>query len=113
LKLLIDKPISLRTVRLLGSIFPGTQHLRQVGLEGSSQEEILSYAVHYGYVLVTANETYLSLLNAEATDPKVIHLRCSRLIGKHVAGLMKRYISRIYAFGESLDERILLIDEKA
>jgi predicted nuclease of predicted toxin-antitoxin system len=113
LKLLIDKPISLRTVRLLGSIFPGTQHLRQVGLEGSSQEEILKFAFHHGYILVTADETFLSLINAQATAPKAIHLRCSRLIGKHVAGLMKRHISRIYAFGESLDERILLIDEKA
>jgi len=52
-KLLFDQNLSRRLVGRLASVFPGSAHVVDVGLESSSDEEIWSYAGAEDYVVVS------------------------------------------------------------
>ena len=60
-KLLIDENLSPRLVGLLSEVFPGSTHVRDVGLKGRSDDQIWIYAASHGYTILTKDDDFRSM----------------------------------------------------
>ena len=52
MKLLFDENLSHRLVGSLASLFPGSTHVREVGLERADDRAIWTYAIEHGHAIV-------------------------------------------------------------
>jgi predicted nuclease of predicted toxin-antitoxin system len=52
MKLLFDQNLSWRITREIQDVFPGSAHVREVGLDRSTDEEIWAYALVEGFTIV-------------------------------------------------------------
>jgi predicted nuclease of predicted toxin-antitoxin system len=52
-KLLLDENLSRRLVATLQDLYPGTTHVKFVGLDGATDLAICDYAGEHGFVMVT------------------------------------------------------------
>jgi predicted nuclease of predicted toxin-antitoxin system len=73
-RLLLDENLSERLLPLLAERFPGSRHVRQLGLGGASDLAIWDRARQEGYGLVTKDEDFLSLSVARGVPPVKRHL---------------------------------------
>jgi predicted nuclease of predicted toxin-antitoxin system len=72
LKLLFDENLSHRLPHAVASEFPGSEHLRDVGLLGGTDEQIWSYAGTHGFVIVSKDTDFRDCAIACGGAPKVI-----------------------------------------
>ena len=53
MKFLFDQNLSPRLVQTLASLFPGSIHVRDIGLERSDDQIVWDYALTHGFAIVT------------------------------------------------------------
>lgn len=58
MKLLFDENLSYRLVAALQDIFPGSAHIRDVGLLGAADRHIWPYAGDNGFLLVSKDSDF-------------------------------------------------------
>jgi predicted nuclease of predicted toxin-antitoxin system len=75
MRLLIDQNLPSRLATLLQSEFPGTKHVRNVGLTKASDEEVWDYARRNDFVLVSKDADFQQRALLYGHPPKVIWLR--------------------------------------
>ena len=81
LRLLLDENLSERLLPLLAERFPGSDHIRLLGLGGAGDHELWELARRDGYVLVTKDEDFLLLFWGQS--PKgVCGILCGILTGE-------------------------------
>jgi len=88
MKLLLDQNLSYRLIKGLTASFPDSQHVRDVGLLNTIDIEILRYAQHHGYVIVTYDEDFYELSLDQSAAPKIVWLRCGNLPRQQVLTLL-------------------------
>lgn len=82
MKLLFDENLSFRLARALRDTFPGSAHLRDVGLVGAEDEKVWEFAGKNGFVLTSKDSDFYhrSILRARhqrfcgfesATPPRI------------------------------------------
>ena len=60
MKLLFDENLSPKLPRLVAATFPGSLHVRDLGLMGCADEEIWNYASANGFTIVSKDNGFLS-----------------------------------------------------
>lgn len=108
MKCLFDENLSPRLVQLLAEQFPGSTHVRTVGLLGATDEEIWAFGRAQGYVLVSKDTDFRERSFVAGFPPKVIWLDVGNAGTLQIADLMRREEQRVEAF-EGHDENSLLI----
>jgi predicted nuclease of predicted toxin-antitoxin system len=56
-KLLFDENLSFRLIRALADLFPGSAHVRDVGLLGAVDAAIWAYAAEHEFLLASKDTT--------------------------------------------------------
>jgi predicted nuclease of predicted toxin-antitoxin system len=75
MKLLFDENLSRKLVPLVEGLFPGSAHITHVGISsGASDRQVWDYAGQNGFVIITADNDFLSLADRLGHPPKVILL---------------------------------------
>ena len=75
MKLLFDQNLSHRLVALLGDLFPGSEHVRNVGLQNEDDRQIWDYAKRNRFTIVTLDSDYSDWNRLLGAPPKVIWVR--------------------------------------
>ena len=57
-------------------MYPGSEHIRLVGLDRADDTVIWKYAKEHGFYIVTQDEDYSNLIRLRGSPPKVVWLRC-------------------------------------
>jgi len=73
-KLLFDENLSPRLCRLLADVYPGSAHVRDIGLRGADDERICSYARDYGFTVVSKDNDFRQRGFLRGAPPKVVWL---------------------------------------
>jgi predicted nuclease of predicted toxin-antitoxin system len=76
MKLLFDENLSFKLCRQLNDLFPGSSHVRLLGLERADDRAIWDHAKANGFVLVTLDADFVEMAGLVGAPPKVIRLRC-------------------------------------
>lgn len=75
MKLLYDQNLSPRLVYLLADLYPGSIHVRDVGLQTADDEVVWAYAAQHGFVIVSKDYDFHQRSFLFGHPPKVVWLR--------------------------------------
>lgn len=98
MKLLFDQNLSYRLVDQLKELFPGSSHIRLIGLEGADDETIWAHAREHGFAIVTFDYDFYERGLIHGFPPKVLWLRCGNTSTANVLDLLKRSHRNILEF---------------
>lgn len=108
MKLLFDENLSPQLPRMLASEYPGSAHVREVGLHGADDQQIWDLGRARGFAIVSKDTDFRERSLVEGFPPKVIWLDVGNAGTTMIAGLLRRERQRIEAF-EKQDETSFLI----
>lgn len=97
-KLLFDENLAPRLVATLADIYPNSVHLRDVGLEGSSDIIVWEQAAAGGFLLVTKDDDFHRLSVLRGFPPKVVWVRLGNCSTADVAQLLRTRHEQVMAF---------------
>jgi predicted nuclease of predicted toxin-antitoxin system len=57
-RLLLDQNLSPRLLMVLGDLYPGSTHVREVGLQAADDDSVWRYAVAHGFAIVSKDADF-------------------------------------------------------
>jgi predicted nuclease of predicted toxin-antitoxin system len=100
MRLLFDENLSFRLVRALEDVYPGSAHVRQVGLLGEEDHLIWSYAAEHGFVLASKDTDFYERSLVLGAPPKVVWLRIGNSTVIETADLLRSHYVLVRRFVE-------------
>jgi predicted nuclease of predicted toxin-antitoxin system len=98
MKLLFDQNLSHRLVGNLAAEFPGSVHVRDVGLAASPDADLWAYAAAHGFVIASKDTDFQQRALLYGHPPKVIWVRLGNCSTAVVASLLRSRLTDILAF---------------
>lgn len=93
MRLLFDENLSFRLVRELADVYPGSAHVRDIGLRGAEDQRIWEYAAEHWFLLTSKDTDFYQRSLVYGAPPKVIWLRTGNVPTAAVAALFRhRYV---------------------
>lgn len=108
MKLLFDENVSPKLPHMLANEYPGSVHIREVGLRGAEDRQIWDCSRAQGFAIVSKDADFRERSFVEGFPPKVIWLDVGNAGTTMIAGLLRRERQRVEAF-EKQDETSFLI----
>jgi len=106
-RLLFDEGLSPKLVGLLDDLFPGSESALRNGLAGQGDTRILEWAVAHGFVLVSTDSDFETLIPRFETASVVI-LRSCNYPTAIAAEVLRRNAVRIAELPKSRDRVLIL-----
>lgn len=75
MKLLLDQNLLPRLARTLAAVYPGTTHVRDVGLQAADDDTVWAYAAEQGFVIVSKDADFHQRSFVLGHPPKVVWIR--------------------------------------
>jgi predicted nuclease of predicted toxin-antitoxin system len=107
-KLLFDENLSPHLVGLVRDEYPGSTHVRDVGLRGASDPRIWEHARDNGFVIVSKDDDFRQRSLLEGAPPKVVWLQVGNAGTAPIADLLHAQAPRLRRF-EGEEESAFLI----
>jgi predicted nuclease of predicted toxin-antitoxin system len=107
MKLLFDENLSPKLPNRLSDLFPGSLHVRDVGMEATSDPIVWDYAKDNDLMIVSKDADMHDLSLVLGNPPKVIWLRLGNCSTLQVENLLRRDFNAIQSFYE--DENLSLL----
>jgi predicted nuclease of predicted toxin-antitoxin system len=108
MKLLFDENLSHKLPRLVAASFPDSQHVREFGLTGRTDEEIWNYAKARGFVVVSKDRDFYQRALLYGAPPKFIWLCIGNCTRDELLALIRAHERDISGF-ESSPESVLIL----
>ena len=99
MKLLFDENLSFKLCQKLNDLFPGSSHVRLLGLERADDQAIWDYAKANEFVLVTLDADFAEMAGLLGPPPRVIRLRCGNQATTAIETLLRDRAVLIVGFG--------------
>jgi predicted nuclease of predicted toxin-antitoxin system len=88
-KLLFDENLAPRLARDLADLFPGSAHVRDLGLQAAADEAVWARAAADGFVIVTKDDDFRQRSFLRGHPPKVVWVRLGNCRTAEVAALLR------------------------
>jgi predicted nuclease of predicted toxin-antitoxin system len=108
-KLLFDENLSPKLEKALSGDFPGSRHVRNVGLTGADDDRIWNFCRDQGYAIASKDTDFRERSFTEGYPPKVIWLDVGNSGTAAIIELLRRNRDRIEAFGRREEESFLIL----
>lgn len=107
--LLFDENLSHRLVPRLADVFPGSVHVRSLGLLGCKDAEVWARAAAERWVIVTKDDDFEQLSFLRGSPPKVVWLVAGNAGTQRIAQLLEQHRDEIAAFVAHPSEALLVL----
>jgi predicted nuclease of predicted toxin-antitoxin system len=108
MKLLFDENLSPNLPQLVMTAFPGSDHVREIGLKGQTDEDIWNYAKQNDFTIISKDKDFYQRALLYGSPPKFIWLRLGNCRRDELVGLIRRHEAEILAF-ETSNESVLIL----
>jgi predicted nuclease of predicted toxin-antitoxin system len=98
MKLLFDQNLSHRLVAALNAEFPGSLHVRDLGMGAADDADIWDYARSNGKIVVSKDSDFQHRALVYGFPPKVIWLRVGNCPTAAIVTLLRNRIADVAAF---------------
>jgi predicted nuclease of predicted toxin-antitoxin system len=98
LKLLFDQNLAPRLVARLADLFPGSEHVRDVGLVAADDRAVWEYAKAGGFAIVSKDADFRQLSFLYASPPKVVWLRVGNRSTVEIEAIVRAHAGDFEAF---------------
>lgn len=109
MKLLYDQNLSPRLVSLLGDLFPGSLHVRDVGLREADDIEVWRYAREQGLTIASKDSDFHQLSFVHGHPPKVVWVRVGNGPTALVVSILRRHHETLLSFAEDPETAFLAL----
>src|SRR5215210_8208738 len=75
MKLLFDQNLSPRLIRRLADLYPGSDHVFELGLERADDIEVWKHALEHGFMITSKDSDFNELSVVHGFPPKVVWIR--------------------------------------
>jgi len=96
--LLFDENLSPRLPTALKPLFEASQHVRDVGLKGKTDQEIWRFAADQGFAIVTKDDDFRGMSLLYGAPPKVIWLIIGNTSTAEIVALLTASAKAVQAF---------------
>ena len=103
MKLLLDENLSESLVGMLTDIFPDTQHVRTVGLEGADDRQVWNFSARNNRIIVSKDSDFREFAMIFESEIKVIWIRLGNCSTANIHLLLRNKFGEICAFSVSDD----------
>ena len=110
MKLLFDQNLSHRLVDALKNEYPGSLHVREIGLKDASDEAIWLYAVQHGLAIISKDADFHQRSFLLGHPPKVIWVRRGNCTTTEIELLLRLRRPEIETFNLDLDGTFLALE---
>jgi len=107
-KLLFDENVSPKLTSRLAREYPGSAHVRDVGLRSAEDQQVWDYARTHGFVVASKDTDFRERSYVEGAPPKVIWLDVGNAGTDAIVQLLQEQVKRARQF-DALEEASLLI----
>ncbi len=107
--LLFDEQLSARLCSLLTDSYPGSLHVRLIGLGGAPDEAVWQAARERSCILVTKDEDFHRLSVLRGAPPKVVWLRTGNTSTDDVARVLRERRDDILRFASQEEATFLAL----
>jgi predicted nuclease of predicted toxin-antitoxin system len=108
-KALLDQNLSFRLVEVLLPRFPGSCHVRDVGLAGDDDERIWALAKAEGFIIVTKDNDFLARALVRGHPPQVVQVCLGNASTVQIASLLRARLDDIERFVAENTESVFLL----
>jgi predicted nuclease of predicted toxin-antitoxin system len=98
MKLLFDQNLSPKLVNCLADLFPESRHVRAVGLDCASDDQVWEHARLNGFAVVTKDEDFNNLSVMRGSPPKVVWLQLGNCTTAQVEAAFRKRFAEVEAF---------------
>jgi len=112
-KLLFDENLGPKLAEDLAGDYPGSAHVRTVGLRGADDQRIWDYARAQAFAIVSKDTDFRDRSFLEGSPPKIIWLDVGNRGTGAIAELLHRERTRVERFGEDEDSSLLILSTVA
>ena len=107
MKLLFDENVSPRLVAGLSDVFPGSVHVRDVGLARATDAAVWGYAQDHDLAIVSKDSDFHQVSFVRGPPPKVIRIRRGNCTTADIKALLRSNRTEILAFGAEAEAAFL------
>ena len=98
MKLLFDQNLSQRLAALLADVFPGSVHVRDLGLASADDMAVWTHARTNALTIVSKDADFRQLSFLHGCPPKVIWLRVGNRSTNEIHALLRAHVSDLATF---------------
>ena len=110
MKLLFDQNLSHRLVAALQQEYPGSHHVRNVGLKDAADIAIWLYAAQHEFVIVTKDADFHQRSFLFGHPPKVVWIRAGNCSTAMIEALLRRRNQEVRMFSANQESAFLVLD---
>ncbi len=107
MKLLFDQNLSFRFIELFSDIYPGSAHVRDVGLQAAKDEAVWLYARQHGLTIISKDVDFHQRSLLFGAPPRVIWIALGNCSTDDIATLLRNRHRDILDF-EQMSEAVFL-----
>lgn len=112
MKLLLDQNLSAELVTMLAVEFPGSDHIRLLGMERLPDREVWDYAARNGFVIVSKDSDFYALSALLGPPPQVIWLQLGNCPTSEVAAVLVQHKQALVEFKSSPSAGYFILGKK-
>lgn len=109
MKLLFDQNLSPRLVGRLADLFPGSQHVQDVGLDQALDEQVWEHARQHGHTIVSKDDDFQDISIVSGNPPKVLLLQLGNCSTQQVENSIRSHLPDIESFEQEDSVGVLLL----
>ena len=109
MKLLLDQNLSARLVQALQDLYPGSAHVKDVGLESADDTAVWEYAQTHGFTIASKDFDFWELSFTLGQPPKVVWVQLGNCTTSDVEAALRRRYNDITAFERNERESFLTL----
>lgn len=109
MSLLFDQNLSPRLVGQLANEYPGSVHVRDVGLGAAEDGAVWDYAAKQGLIIVSKDADFQQRALLDGFPPKVLWIRLGNCTTAALEALLRRRLDDVRAFERDPDAALLVL----
>ena len=98
MRLLLDQNLSPRLLTALAELYPGSAHVREVGLHAAADVAVWEYAGQHGFAIVSKDADFRERSFLLGHPPKVIWIRRGNCSTDEIAASLREHHAEVLAF---------------
>ena len=110
MKLLLDENVSDRIVQQIADLFPGSTHIKAIGLKEADDSVVWAWSKQHGFTIVSKDTDFYHRVIVFGSPPKFIWLRVGNCPTSLITTLFRSRYEVIRQFIESETESLLVLE---
>ena len=98
MKLLLDQNLSPRLLTVIADLYPGSTHVREVGLQAADDDTVWRYAAEHGFAIVSRDADFHERSFLLGHPPKVIWIRRGNCSTEEVVAILRDHHAEMLEF---------------